>query len=125
MGTTGHPVGYWEMNTTEKVREWLRKQYTWDEWQVHDLAPGTKHRSNWWIALKQVKTGKVRAMQVITSNRAKSDGFFYTKEVGEDMGPHSTDIPKRLFAMLTPLEVDESKYSEEWRALVTDGIVRG
>ena len=40
MGTTGHPVGYWEMNTTEKVREWLRKQYTWDEWRVHDLAPG-------------------------------------------------------------------------------------
>ena len=55
MGTTGHPVGYWEMNTTEKVREWLRKQYTWDEWRVHDLAPGTKLRSNWWIALKQVR----------------------------------------------------------------------
>ena len=105
MGTTGHPVGYWEMNTTEKVREWLRKQYTWDEWRVHDI--GTRDEATEQLvdgAQNQVETGKVRAMQVITSNRAKSDGFFYTKEVGEDMGPYSTDIPKRLFAMLTPLE---------------------
>ena len=125
MGTTGHWVGYYDTNTTEKVREWLRKEYTWDEWQVLDLAPGTKHRSNWWIALKQVGTGKVRALQVITSNRAKSEGMFYTKEVGEDMGPYSTDIPKRLFAMLTPLEPDEGQWAREWRELVANGTVRG
>ena len=89
-----------------------------------DLAPGTKRRSNWWLALKQQETGKIRAVQVITSNRARSDGFFYTKEVGEDMGPYSTDIPKRLFAMLTPLE-DSDTYAKEWRDRVDIGPVRG
>jgi hypothetical protein len=125
MGTTGHWVSYYETNTTEKVREWLRKQYTWDEWVVLDLAQGTKLRSNWWLVLKNAETGKVRALQVITSNRAKSENTFYTKEVGEDMGPHSTDIPKRLFALLTPLEPDESPYAEKWREEVTNGTVRG
>ncbi len=124
MGTTGHWVSYYETNTTEKVREWLRKQYTWDEWQVLDLAPGTKRRSNWWIAMKQAETGRVRALQVITSNRAKSESTFYTKEVEEGMGPYSTDIPKRLFQMLTPLDEDET-YAQEWREKVASGAVRG
>jgi len=124
MGTTGYWVSYYETNTTEKVREWLRKQYTWDEWQVLDLAPGTKRRSNWWMAMKQAETGRVRALQVITSNRAKSESTFYTKEVGEDMGPYSTDIPKRLFRMLTPLDEDET-YAREWREKVSSGVVRG
>jgi len=124
VGTTGNYVGYYDMNTTEKVREWLRKEYTWSEWGVLDLAQGTKLRSNWWLALKNAETGKVRAMLVITNNRAKSEGMFYTKEVGEDMGPHSTDIPKRLFALLTQLEPDESPYAEKWREEVTNGIVR-
>ena len=50
--------------------------------------------------------------------------MFYTKEVGEDMGPHATDIPKRLFAMLTPLGEDQ-KYAMEWRDKVNSGTVRG
>jgi hypothetical protein len=124
MGTTGHPVGYYELDNTEKIRDWLRKQYTWDQWQVLDLAQGTKKKSNWWLALKQEETGKIRAIQVITSNRAKSDGFFYTKEVGEDMGPYSTDIPKRLFAMLSPLD-EADNYAREWRERVIIGPVRG
>jgi hypothetical protein len=124
MGTTGHPVGYWEVDSTEKIREWLRKQYTWDKWQVLDLAPGTKRRSNWWLALREVETEKVRAVVVITSNRSKSQGMLYTKEVGEDMGPYATDIPQRLFQTLTPLE-DSDTYAKEWRDKVSSGIVRG
>ena len=123
MGTTGHWVGYYETNTTEKVREWLRKQYTWDEWEALDLAPGTKKRSNWWVIMRQRETGKVRAMVVHTTNRAKRENTFYTKEVGEDMGPYATDIPKRLFSMLTPLEEGE-RFASEWRDLVINGTVR-
>jgi hypothetical protein len=118
MGTTGHYVSYWDMSTTEKIKEWLRNQYTWNEWEVIDLAPGTKRKSNWWLAMKQRETGKVRAMLVITSNRAKSEGMFYTKESDETVGPYDTDIPKRLFSMLTPLEPGESDWAQEWREKV-------
>ena len=125
MGTTGHYVTYWEMDSVDKVREYLRKEYTWDEWQVLDLAPGTKHRSNWWLVMREVETDRRMAMVVHTTNRAKREGMFYTKEVSEDMGPHATDIPKRLFRMLTPLKDDDSQYAREWRDNVTSGIVRG
>lgn len=125
MGTTGHYVTYWEMDSADKVREYLRKEYTWDEWQVSDLAQGTKHRSNWWLVMREVKTDRRVAMVVHTTNRAKRQGMFYTKEVGEDMGPYSTDIPKRLFAMLTPLKEDDSPYAKEWRERVIIGPVRG
>jgi hypothetical protein len=124
MGTTGHYVHYWEMDSTEKIREWVRRTYTWDKWQVLDLAPGTKRRSNWWVVLREVETDRVRAMVVITQNRAKREGMFYTKEVSEDMGPYATDIPKRLFSMLTPLDEDE-KFAKEWRADVSNQVVRG
>ena len=124
MGTTGHPVGYWDMNTTEKVRDWMKRTYTWDSIEVLDIAQGTRARSNWWMAVKIKETGKVRAMLSITSNRAKSEGMFYTKENDEGAGPYATDIPKRLFAMLTPLDDDET-YAKEWRDNVTSGIVRG
>jgi hypothetical protein len=124
MGTTGHYVGYYEVDSTDKVKEYLRKEYTWSEWEVIDLAPGTKHRSNWWVIMKQRETDKIRAMVVHTTNRAKREGMFYTKEVAEDMGPYATDIPKRLFAMLTPLEEGESQYAAEWRDLVISGTVR-
>jgi hypothetical protein len=123
MGTTGHPVGYYEVDSTEKVREWLKRQYTWDAIEVLDIAPGTRLRSNWWMAVKIKETGKVRALLSMTTNRAKSEGFFYTKEVGEDMGPRATDIPKRLFQMLTPLDEDET-YAREWRERVILGPAR-
>jgi hypothetical protein len=125
MGTTGRYVGYYEVDSTDKVREYLRKEYTWSEWEVIDLAPGTKKRSNWWVIMKQRETNKIRAMVVHTTNRAKREGMFYTKEVGEDMGPYSTDIPKRLFAMLTPLEEDGNEFAKEWRYRVGAGPVRG
>jgi hypothetical protein len=125
MGTTGRYVGYYEVDSTDKVREYLRKEYTWSEWEVIDLAPGTKKRSNWWVIMKQRETDKIRAMVVHTTNRAKREGMFYTKEVGEDMGPYSTDIPKRLFAMLTPLEEDGNEFAKEWRYRVGAGPVRG
>lgn len=124
MGTTGNPVGYWEVDSTDKIREWLVKQYTWDKWAVLDLAPGTKRRSNWWLVLNEIATGKTRAVVVITSNRAKSQGMFYTKEVGEDMGPYATDIPQRLFEKLTPLE-EADNYAKEWRERVIAGPTRG
>jgi hypothetical protein len=124
MGTTGHPVGYWEVSNTEKLREWLRKQYTWSEWEVLDLAPGTKRRSNWWLIMRETATDRTKAVVVHTNNRAKSEGFFYTKEVSEDMGPHATDIPKRLFAMLTPLGEQES-FAQGWRDRVINETVRG
>ena len=126
MGTTGHYVTYWEMDSVDKVREYLRKEYTWDEWEVLDLAQGTKRRSNWWLVMREVETDRRVAMVVHTTNRAKSQGMFYTKEVGEDMGPHATDIPKRLFQMLTPLDMEEGHtYAQGWRELVTNGVVRG
>ena len=126
MGTTGHYVTYWEMDTAEKVKEYLRKEYTWDEWEVLDLAQGTKRRSNWWLVMREVKTDRRVAMVVHTTNRAKSQGMFYTKEVAEDMGPYATDIPKRLFAMLTPLNMEEGQtYAKGWRELVINGTVRG
>ena len=125
MGTTGRYVGYYEVDSTDKVREYLRKEYTWSEWEVIDLAPGTKKRSNWWVIMKQRETDKIRAMVVHTTNRAKREGMFYTTDVAEDMGPHATDIPKRLFRMLTPLEEGESQYAAEWRDLVIRGTVRG
>jgi hypothetical protein len=125
MGTTGHYVGHKAMATTEQVRSWLRKEYTWNQWRVLDLAPGTKVRSNWWIVLENRDSGEIRAMQVITTNYVKSEGMFYTKEVGEDMGPYSTDIHKRLFAMLTPLNAEGDWWAREWRLKVTNGTVRG
>lgn len=124
MGTTGHPVGYWEVDSTEKIKEWLRKEYTWDKCEVLDLAPGTKRRSNWWLALREVGTDKVRAMVVITSNRSKSQGMLYTKEVVEDMGPYATDIPQRLLQRLSPLE-DSETHAKEWRDRVRIGPARG
>jgi len=124
MGTTGHPVGYYEVDTTEKVREWLKRQYTWDAIEVLDIAPGTKARSNWWMAVKIKETGKVRALLAMTSNRAKSEGMFYIKDNDEGAGPYATDIPKRLFRMLTPLDEDET-YAREWRDKVNNGTVRG
>lgn len=125
MGTTGHYVTYWQMDSVDKVREYLRKEYTWDKWQVADLAQGTKHRSNWWLVMREVETDRRMAMVVHTTNRAKREGMFYTKEISEDMGPYATDIPKRLFAALTPLEEDASPYAKEWRELVISGTVRG
>ena len=124
MGTTGHPVGYYEVDTTEKVREWLKREFTWDAIEVLDLAPGTKARSNWWMAVKIKETGKVRALLATTSNRAKSQGMFYVKALDETVGPYATDIPKRLFEMLTPLDEDAS-YAKEWREKVINGTVRG
>lgn len=124
MGTTGHPVGYYEVDTTEKVKEWLRREFTWDAIEVLDLAPGTKARSNWWMAVKIKETGKVRALLAMTSNRAKSQGMFYIKANDETAGPYATDIPKRLFEMLTPLDEDE-KFAIEWREKVSSGEVRG
>lgn len=125
MGTTGHWVSYYDTDTTEKVREWLRREYTWDEWRVLDLAQGTKTKSTWWLAMEQVETGKVMAVQVTTSNKARSENTFYTKEVSEDMGPYSTDIPKRLFDRLTPLAPEDSEHAHEWRDRVRSGVVRG
>ena len=123
MGTTGHPVGYYEVDTTEKVREWLKRTYTWDAIEVLDIAQGTRLRSNWWMAVRIKETGKVRAMLSMTTNRAKSEGFFYTKEDDENAGPYATDIPKRLFNMLTPLDEDET-YAQEWRGRVLNGTPR-
>ena len=126
MGTTGHYVNYYEMSTTEKVREWLRKYYTWEKWEVLDLAQGTKRKSNWWLAMRERETGKVRAMCVITNNRAKREGMFYTKEGDESVGPYATDIPKRLFALLTPLDPEEERgFAKEWREKVASGEIRG
>lgn len=124
MGTTGHPVGYYEVDTTEKVREWLKRTYTWDAIEVLDIAQGTRLRSNWWMAIKIKETGKVRAMLSMTTNRARSEGFFYTKENDENAGPYATDIPKRLFNMLTPLDEDET-YAQEWRGRVLHEAPRG
>jgi hypothetical protein len=124
MGTTGHPVGYCEMNTTEKVREWLKRQYTWDSYEVLDAAPGTKRKSNWWLTIKHKETGRVMAVLVITSNRAKSQGMFWTKENDETAGPYATDIPARLFSTLTPLDGEEL-YAREWRERVRIGPARG
>jgi len=124
MGTTGHPVGYWEVDTTEKIRDWLIREYSWSEWTVIDLAQDSKTRSDWWIIMRQPESGKTRAMVVHTQNRAKREGFFYTKEVGEDMGPYSTGIPKRLFKQLTPLEESDSPYAREWRDRVINETVR-
>ena len=124
MGTTGHPVGYYEVDTTEKVREWLKRTYTWDAIEVLDIAQGTRLRSNWWMAVRIKMTGKVRAMLSITTNRAKSEGFFYTKENDENAGPYATDIPKRLFNMLTPLDEDET-YAHDWRDRVQHEAPRG
>jgi hypothetical protein len=123
MGTTGHPVGYYEVDTTEKVREWLKRRYTWDAIEVLDIAQGTRLRSNWWMAVRIKETGKVRAMLSMTTNRAKSEGMFYTKEDDENAGPYATDIPKRLFQMLTPLDEDET-YAREWREKVSSGKIR-
>ena len=124
MGTTGHPVGYYEVDTTEKVREWLKRTYTWDAIEVLDIAQGTRLRSNWWMAVRIKETGKVRAMLSMTTNRARSEGFFYTKENDENAGPYATDIPKRLFNMLTPLDEDET-YAQEWRDRVLHEAPRG
>ena len=123
MGTTGHPVGYYEVDTTEKVREWLKRTYTWDAIEVLDIAQGTRLRSNWWMAVRIKETGKVRAMLSMTTNRAKSEGFFYTKEDDENAGPYATDIPKRLFNMLTPLDEDET-YARDWRGRVLNEAPR-
>ena len=123
MGTTGHPVGYYEVDTTEKVREWLKRTYTWDAIEVLDIAQGTRLRSNWWMAVRIKETGKVRAMLSMTTNRAKSEGMFYTKEDDENAGPYATDIPKRLFQILTPLDEDET-YALEWRERVIVGPPR-
>ncbi len=124
MGTTGHPVGYYEVDTTEKMREWLKRTYTWDAIEVLDIAQGTRLRSNWWMAIKIKETGKVRAMLSITTNRAKSEGMFYTKEFDENSGPYATDIPKRLFNILTPLEEGET-YAHAWRDRVLHEAPRG
>ena len=124
MGTTGHPVGYYEVDTTEKVREWLKRTYTWDAIEVLDIAQGTRLRSNWWMAIRIKETGKVRAMLSMTTNRARSEGFFYTKENDENAGPYATDIPKRLFNMLTPLDEDET-YAQGWRDRVLHEAPRG
>lgn len=124
MGTTGHPVGYYEVDATEKVREWLKRTYTWDAIEVLDIGQGTRLRSNWWMAIRIKETGKVRAMLSMTTNRAKSEGFFYTKENDENAGPYATDIPKRLFNMLTPLDEDET-YAHDWRDRVLHEAPRG
>jgi hypothetical protein len=124
MGTTGYPVGYYQVDTPDKVREWLKHEFTWDAVEVLDIAPGLKRRSNWWMAAKIKETGKVRALLAITSNRAKSQGMFYVKALDEKVGPYATDIPKRLFDMLTPLDDDET-YAIEWRERVIAGPVRG
>ena len=125
MGTTGNPVGYWDMDSTEKIREWIRRTYSWEGCQVLDVAQGTKRKSNWWMVIRDPMSDKTKAVVVITQNRAKSEGMFYTKEVVEDMGPYATDIPKRLFSMLTPLEEGENEFAENWRNLVSSGTVRG
>jgi hypothetical protein len=125
MGTTGHPVGYYEVDTTERLRGWLERQYTWSEWRVIDLGRGTKRPSNWWLALEKVETGKVMAVQVIVNNRSKRAGMLYTKEVSEDMGPYATDIPKRIFSKLTPLAPEDGEHAREWRNRVSGGLVRG
>lgn len=125
MGTTGHYVTYYEMSSPEKVKSWLKRTYTWEKWEVIDLAPGSKRRSNWWLVMEERESGKRLAMCVITSNRAKQQGMFYTKEVDETVGPHATDIPKRLFAMLTPLGPNDSEYAKEWRESVANNLIRG
>jgi len=76
------------------------------------------------MAVKIKETGKVRALLAMTSNRAKSEGMFYIKDNDEGAGPYATDIPNRLFRMLTPLDEDET-YAREWRDKVNNGTVRG
>lgn len=125
MGTTGNPVRYTEVDSTDKIREWIRKTYSWEGCEVLDVAQGTKRKSNWWLVVREPMSGKIRAVLVITQNRAKSEGMFYTREVMEDMGPYATDIPKRLFAMLPPLEEGENEWASNWRNLVSSGTVRG
>ncbi len=113
------------MDSTEKIREWIRRTYSWEGCQVLDVAQGTKRKSNWWMVIRDPMSDKTKAVVVITQNRAKSEGMFYTKEVVEDMGPYATDIPKRLFSMLTPLEEGENEWASNWRNLVSSGTVRG
>jgi hypothetical protein len=125
MGTTGHPVSYYETDTREKLAQWLKRQYTWDTWQVKDLAPGTKRPSNWWLLMEEKATGKTRALLVITSNRAKREGYLYTKEIGETDGPVATDIPRRLFQQLTPLTETDGTWAKEWRQTVQTAPARG
>jgi hypothetical protein len=118
MGTTGHPVRYFELDSTEKIKNWLKDYYTWEKWEVLDLARDSKTTNDWWFAMRERETGRVRAQLVATSNRAKREGMFYTKEGDESVGLGSLTIPKKIWALLTPLDETDNAESYEWRKAV-------
>lgn len=121
MGTTGHYVKYFELDSDSKIKEWLRNYYSWEKWEVLDLAKDSKDKSVWWLAMREHATGDVRALSVITSNRAKREGMFYTKEGDETVGPYAVGIPKKLWKLLTPLHEKELEgYAGDWRKRVVE-----
>lgn len=100
--TTYEDVG----NDSKSIREFLRKEFTWEKCEVIDDA---KVGNTVFQAIRERKTGEAFGMVILIG---RDQGFLSYKDMSEDMGPYQYNCPLHILDKLSPTT---DKWANEWR----------
>lgn len=109
-------------------KEFFTQEYAREDgFEVLDVAAGSIDRSNVYMALR-LPRGVVIGVAYLTKWSPRSAYNFGWKDMDESMGPNISDMPERIYKLLSPLEevypdadfeADSSpRWAKEWRQRV-------
>lgn len=83
-----------------------------------ELLRSAMRGTTYYAAIKDKVKNNVWAIVILTNIE---DGFFYYKEISEDMGPCESDCPKAIIDLLSPTDCE---YALEWRKRCLDNLAK-
>lgn len=110
-------------------KEWFTRDLSGENYEVLDVAGGSINRNHVYAAVRRIDKDYVFGVAILTQWRPKDYYNFYQKEMDESMGPSISDMPERIYKLLSPLdaiygpdadyEADGSaRWAKEWRERV-------
>lgn len=109
-------------------KEWFGRDLGGEHYEVLDVATGSFDRNNVYAAVRRLDQGYIFGVAILTRWRRNDPYNFGQKEMDESMGPNISDMPERIYKLLSPLEevypgadfdADSSpRWAKEWRERV-------